>query len=215
MTGLGDTIAQTTQLWPHLATALARDTAIADGPGATGFTAATVVNADVLNAMLTLGRDVPAVTRQACDAISEPWQHRELTDCLRQIPRLASRMHDLGMASEERWVAEQATAWLRITKRALGLRKPDVPIGYACPWADGHDGPAGLISAGDEGFLKPGEDGRGQRVEWVSQAQIYCPSCGASWGPAQWPLLGRMLATADGMARPDAARHDQARHSAA
>lgn len=196
MTDIGDTIAQLTELWPALAQALARDTTTTDG-GTTGFTAATVVNADVLAAMVMLEAEVPAATRQACDTIAEPWQHRGLAACLRQLPRLASRMHDLGHEAAEDRLFKDTRRWLAITKRALGLRKPDIPLGYPCPWADtqpdNHHDAVMLISAGDEGFLRHGPDGT--QVEWVSMAQIYCSAehCGATWGPAQWPLLGRMI----------------------
>lgn len=199
MSDIADSISELSELWPALAAALGRDTGAA-GPGTRAFTAAAVVNADVLTAMVTLDRDVPAVTRAACQAISEPWQPRDLQGCLRQLPRLAGRMHDLGLAAASKRLAGDIRSWLLVTKRALGLRKPDIPIGYACPWADSrpenHPETVMLICAGDEGFLRPGPGGT--RVEWVAVGQIYCPSpgCGATWGPSQWPLLGRMLATA-------------------
>src|SRR6266702_308168 len=102
VTGTGDHAAELAVLWPALAAALARDTA-GDGTvpgGALG--SAAVVNADVLAAMITLTRDVPAVTRAACEALGEPWQPRPVQTCLRALPRLAERLGHLGMAVE--WV---------------------------------------------------------------------------------------------------------------
>jgi hypothetical protein len=199
MTDIDDDCAELAALWPALAAALARDTAsTGDTPGGT-WTSATVVNADVLTAMIALGRDIPAAIARACQVTGEPWRNRDLLGHLRQVPRLAARMHDTGRPDGERELARDAAAWLRTVKRALGLRKPDIAIGYPCPWAgtrpENHPGTAMLLAAGAEGFLRPGADGL--RVEWVTSGQIYCPAsaCGATWGPAQWPLLGRMLET--------------------
>lgn len=199
MTDIGDTIGELAGLWPALAAALARDTATPDGPAApTTWTAAAVVNADVLQAIVTLERQVPAAISRACDDISEPWKHRDLAGCLRQIPRLASRMHDLGHTTAEHQLTWDATMWLRMVKRALGLRKPDMFLpGHACPWSDTrpetHSSGCGLFVVGREGFLRSGQDGAW--VQWVDSGLIYCASdaCGASWGPAQWPMLGRLL----------------------
>src|SRR5213595_490806 len=76
MSTLGDHVSELAVLWPALAAALERDTA-GDGTvpgGALG--SAAVVNADVLAVMVTLSRDVPAVTRAACEALGEPWHPR-------------------------------------------------------------------------------------------------------------------------------------------
>lgn len=194
-------------LWPALAAALARDTAALEMPGGHTWAAATVVNADVLAAMITLSRDIPAVTAWACDQTGEPPQRRDLPGCLRALPRLASRLHDLDLVAAEKHVTGRARDWLRLTKRALGLRKPDIPLRdpdgrlCQCPWAesrpDNHQDASVLIVAGDEGFLRAGPDGF--QVEWVLLGQIYCPAkeCGASWGPMQWRLLERMLRSPD------------------
>jgi hypothetical protein len=202
MTGIADTTSELTQLFPALAAALARDTAsdTDTGTGHAPWEAITVVNADVLTAMITLSSEIPAATRTACHAIGEPWQPRDIPGCLRQLPRLASRMHDIGRLDQEKELTSHAAAWLRMVKRALGLRKPDIRLGYPCPWAEtrpeNHPAASMLLAAGAEGFLRPADDGL--RVEWVTSGLIYCPApaCGASWGPAQWPLLGRMLKTA-------------------
>ena len=191
-----DNCAQLAELCPVLPAALARDAA-GDGGLPAAWGAVAVVNADVLAAIITLEEDVPAAVRAACCAISEPWRHRDLQGCLRQIPRLASRMHDLALVSDEKYLAWQAGGWLRMVKRALGLRKPDVPIGYDCPYIasipEQHDVRCALLAAGDEGFLRHGPGGLS--VEWVRTPAIYCasPDCEASWGPAQWLYLGRLL----------------------
>jgi hypothetical protein len=201
VTDIAEATSELAGLFPALAAALARDTGGEGGGAGHMWAAAAIVNADVLAAMITLDHDIPAATRCACEAASEPWRHRDLQGCLRQLPRLAGRMHDLGLIADEKTLIWQAGGWLRMVKRALGLRKPDIPIGYACPWAETrpethHPGAIMLLAAGAEGFLRLAAGGL--QVDWVTSAQIYCPSdaCGASWGPAQWPLLGRMLETA-------------------
>lgn len=191
------TIAELAALWPALAAALERDTARGETTPGTIWGAITVVNPDVLAAILTLDQDVPAAVRWACDDISERWRPRPLNGCLHQVPRLAARMHALGHISAEQDLTWQAGGWLRMVKRALGLRRPDITIGFACPYAQArpqdHDAAPLLYAAGAEGFLRPDRDGL--RVEWVTSGLIYCagPACTAEWGPAQWPLLGRLL----------------------
>jgi len=189
-----DSVAELAELCPFLPAALVRDTA-GDGGLPPAWGAVAVVNADVLAAIITLEEDVPAAVRAACAAIGEPWRHRKIGGHLRQVPRLASRMHDLGDLTGEKTLARQAGGWLRMVKRALGLRRPDTDIGYDCPHAETYpevhyDGQS-LLAAGDEGFLRypPG----GPRVEWVHTPRIYCAGCGASWTPDQWPHLGRLL----------------------
>ena len=187
------------ELWTALAPALPRDTA-SNNPGAHGFTAATPFNLDVLTTMATLDREIPQACRSACETLGEPWQPRDLTTHLRALPRLASRLDNTGHVAHTKRLEHDTAAWLRLTKRALGLRRPDIPIGYACPhaedWPDLHTGTCMLYAAGDEGFLRPGDSGL--RVEWIAGAMIYCPApdCDGAWGPPEWPLLGRMLTSA-------------------
>jgi hypothetical protein len=198
MADIADITAELAAVWPALAAALARDTAAAAG-GARAPGSAAVVNADVLAAMIALSAAVPETVRYACDAIGEPWRHRDMAGCLRQVPRLASRMRDLGQVANERTLEHLAAGWLRTAKRALGLRRPDVPLGYDCPYAEAepeeHAAARALYAAGDEGFLRQGDGGL--RVEWVHTPVIWCASeqCGASWPLDQWPLLGRLLRT--------------------
>jgi hypothetical protein len=192
-----DCVAELAELCPYLPAALIRDTA-ADGGLPPAWGTVTVVNANVLAAIITLEEDVPAAVRAACAAIGEPWRHRKLGGHLRQLPRYAARMHDLGLAEQEKTLAWQAGGWLRMVKRALGLRKPDTDIGYGCPHAETYpemhyDGCA-LLAAGDEGFLRYSPDG--PRVDWVHTPRVYCAGCAASWTPDQWPHLGRLLQSA-------------------
>jgi hypothetical protein len=197
MSDIYETTAQLAALWPALAAALARDTAATDITGTTTWTSTTLVNADVLAAAITLTTEIPAAHHAACDLLGERWAYRQPGPCLLALPRFASRMDATGRFREASVLASQAAGWLRLTKRALGLRKPDIPLlGYACPYAadqpDKHQETAMLFMAGMDGRLatSPG----GVQVEWVAQERIYCGSedCGMWWGKLQWPVLRRM-----------------------
>lgn len=174
-------------LFPHLASALTRDNTI---EGHRGVTPGSIVNADVLHAMIVLKREVPSACQRACVLISEPWKSRPLDRCLVVLPRLHGRMRDLGLADAQRQLELAASHWVRVTKLALGLRNPDIPVGAACPACDQGD----LYAAGQEGFLRK-RDGA-YVVEWISGGRIYCSHCAAGWTPAEWPHLGRVLAEA-------------------
>ena len=186
--------AELSPLVPYLPAALTRDMT-----GGSGLPAAwagiTVVNADVLAAILRLEEDVPATVRAASVAAGERYQRRKIGGHLRQVPRLAARLHDLRLLADEQALAWHAAGWLRMVKRALGLRRPDIPIGYACPHAAtdpaAHEDGCWLLAAGDEGYLRDGP--AGPRVEWVRTPRIWCEGCAASWGLDQWPHLGRLL----------------------
>lgn len=198
MTDIKETVKELAALWPALAAALARDTAAPDGGSSHVWAAVQVVNPDVLAATLALHAEVPAAVRHACEDISEPWRHRDLDGCLHQVPRLVGRMHDLGHVSAERQLCWDASSWLHMVKRALGLRKPDVPLPGRpnCPdtetYPERHPYTATLFLAGAEGYLCPGAD---VPVRWVTTGLIYCASeaCGAAWDHEHWTMLGRLL----------------------
>ena len=199
MTDIYETTTELADLWAALAPALPRDAT--DGtPTGHGFTSAMLVNPDVLAAMVTLETEIPRACRSACEVTGEPWQPRDdLAVHLRALPRLASRLDNTGHVGHASRLDWDAARWLQLTKRALGLRKPDILLGCPCPYTAElpaeHARGAMLLAAGEEGFLRPGPGG--MQVEWVVQERIYCPApdCGASWGKWQWEHLGRMLGT--------------------
>lgn len=187
---LADACAELAGLCPHLAGALQRDNG---GEGGTRtWHGIQVVNADVLHAIVTLNREIPAAAAQAAAELGEKPPARTGAR-LRQFPRYAERLTLLGRPDT---ITGPVFRWLALTKRALGLRKPDTTLPHPCPWAgtapDGHPGRETLVLVGAEGFLRP-ERGGGLRVEWVAAGRIYCPDCGASWSQAEWPLLERIL----------------------
>ena len=185
MTALQAACTELATLTQALAAALPRDST---GTRGSGVIPATVVNNDVLHTMITLRRAVPASTERACGVTGEPWQPRPIAVCLTAIPRLAGRMVQLGHLAEADELEGDVRWWVRITKQALGLREKDELLGYRCPH---HDEPADLIVTGDEGSLHQTRDGL--TVEWEHTGRIYCPHCGAWWGPSQWLLLGQIL----------------------
>lgn len=185
MTAIQAACTELATLAQALAAALTRD---ATGTRGTSVSPGSVVNTDVLHAMITLRRHIPASTARACEVTGEPWQPRPIGGCLTAIPRLAGRMTVLGLLAEADELEGDVRWWVRLTKQALGLRTPDIPIGYDCPH---HDEPAGLLAAGSEGFLRRSRDTL--TVEWEHPAVVYCPHCGARWRPAEWLLLGRIL----------------------
>ena len=173
-------------LFPHLADALTRDNAPADSRSV--LSAGGVVNADVLHAMLTLAAEIPAARAAACDLAGEPWQPRPPLTCLRAIPRLHDRLLVLSLPGAAVRLEDGVRGWTRITKLALGLRTPDMPIGWDCPL---HAEPSPLTALGAEGFLR--DD---MTIWWQHAATIWCAFCGASWPADRWPLLGRLLVSA-------------------
>ena len=191
MTGdLADACAELAELVPHLGDALERDNA-GEG-GSRKWHGIDVYNADVLCARDTLRREVPALACVTAAQLGET-APRTLDAMLRQFPRWNDRYAALGQpgAITAPW------RWLAMTKRALGLRKPDTVLPQPCPWADtvpeNHPPRETLILVGAEGFLRA--DHGQLHVEWVAAGKIYCPAphCGASWSQAEWPLLERIL----------------------
>jgi hypothetical protein len=187
MTAAAISTAELAALLPCLAGALRRDNTTMGR--SRSVVPGVPVNSDVLHAMVTLHREVPDVTMAAAELAGEPWQRRTIAACLTAIPRLGARLHDLAMVDAERDLERGVYRWTRVTKLALGLRTPDIPIGAPCPHC-GHDGP-GLMAVGSEGFMR--RTGHGLAVEWEHAGRVVCRECGAAWGVAEWPLLGRVL----------------------
>jgi hypothetical protein len=186
VTDLTEACADLAHLIPALIPALTRDNT--PGNTRTILSAGGVVNTDVLHAMLTLRDEIPRIRAEACDILSEPYPPRPVLTCLRALPRLASRLHDLGHISREKQIEHAVSRWIALTKLALGLRTRNQPIGWNCPL---HAEPCELVSLGSEGFLR--DD---QSVHWEHAATILCQLCGATWPEMQWNHLGRILETA-------------------
>lgn len=184
-----DLVQACTDLAEHitqLPAALTRDNT--PGNARSILSAGAVYNPDVLNAIEVCHREIPATRAEACRLLGEPCPPRPVTTCLRALPRLASRLHDLAQIAAERRIEADIARWTRTVKFALGLRTRDTPIGWDCPH---HDEPCQLAAVGAEGFIR--DDGT---VHWEHAATIWCSLCGASWPEMQWNHLGRILETA-------------------
>jgi hypothetical protein len=204
MSDIYETTAQLAALWPALAAALPRDTTTTDGPPGSAWTAATLVNPDVLAAIITLNTQIPATHENACQILGERWHDRLPDICLRALPACATRMDSAGHHREASVLTRQAAGWLRLTQRALGLRKHDrvltntAGVPYACPHTDtfpeNHPDTSLLIVVGAERVLRHDPDGL--HAPEVSAQRIYCasPDCDGVWTAAyEWHLLGLML----------------------
>lgn len=178
--------AELAALLPALAAALQRDSAPGSSRGV--LSCGGVVNPDVLHAIIMVRAEVPAACARACALTGEPWHRRPLGTCLRALPRFAGRLEAIGMPGAANRLDADAARWLRIAKLALGLRTPDVPIGFGCPL---HDDPSPLVMLGSEGFVRG--DGT---VAWAHDGRIWCRQCDETWPVWQWRHLGRMLASA-------------------
>src|SRR5260221_11181778 len=101
---------------------------------------------------MALRRLLPSAPRRASDLCRDPRQPRPVLTCLTALPRLAGRLHALGLIGAENRIARDLTRWTVLAKSAPGLRVPDRPIGRRCPL--GADAPQlGTVVAG--GFLRP------------------------------------------------------------
>lgn len=201
-TALVDDVTELLILWPHLAVALERDSGTAEGERVSGGdgTFGLPVNADVLEALRILCREVPETAVTAAGIVNEPPMHRSIPDHLRHFPRLHERMLVTAAVTEAGQFAAQVHGMLRLVKIAIGLRTADRYLGQYCPM---HDAPLReLVEPGDEGILRYRRlDRAGQpiepAVEWRRSDCVLCRHCGASWTSGQYLLLGRMLRDAD------------------
>ena len=148
------------------------------------------VNGDVLYARDMLRREVPVTTMRAAELAREPWQPRGLETCLLALDRFTGRLYDLAMNAEAMALEDDVRRWTRVTKLALGLRKPDVPLPVSyCPACEQTARP--LLAVQPEGFMT--RTSHGLVVEWRSAGRIYCPRCGTAWPEDQWTFLASRL----------------------
>jgi hypothetical protein len=160
------------------------------------------VNTDVFYAILTLSGEIPAAAATAAGLVGERWQARppglaigavadpwaaELLRCLTALDRFTHRMHALRMAEDAQAAEDDVRRWTRKVKLALGLRRPERPLGATCPYC-----PGDLMAAGAERYA---DFTRGVVVgDWVEARRIYCTlDHGHEWPEEHWALLGDML----------------------
>lgn len=198
---IADHCAELATLAPMLEPALTRDNTHT-GRGRP-IAPLNLYNTDVLIAKITLAHEIPAAAIRSAQLVHEHWQVRDIRISLIALPRFASRMHDLNMATEHHQLEQLTASWVRITKQALGLRSHPRPLTVACP----HCEAATLIlDAGTEGFINPQD--LTAPPTWVHGAHIYCPACAANWPQSHWDLLIRILEEAQhAETQPHLAQH--------
>jgi hypothetical protein len=199
VTQVGDACAELAQLTPHLAPALTRDNTAA--ARITRWEAPlSPVNTDVLAAIITLRYQIPAVTIRAAQLVNEPWQPRTHRACLVALPRLDERLGHLGHVSEHKHLETITSGWVRLTKRALGLRKPDIPLSTECPVCirEGNPIPGLLYVTGAEARVR--QSRHGTTLEWSYDPHVYCPVGPINpddpphrWPQGQWELLVHLI----------------------
>lgn len=200
-TGLVDDTTELLILWPHLGAALERDAGTPDGEKVSGTGAFGLpLNADVLQALERLNREVPALAFWAMRVVAETPAQRDIETHLKHFPRLHERMLVTAAVHEAGQFAARVHDLVRHVKLAIGLRTRDRRLGHYCPL---HDEPlCELVAPGDKGTLRYRcLDQQGQpvapAVEWSRTDCALCRHCGASWAPSQYLLLGRLLREAD------------------
>jgi len=142
--GLGPACAELAALLPALIPALSRDS-VPSG-GRTALSAGKAVNPDVLHAMVILAAEIPAACAAACQVTGEPWQPHPSAICLHAIPRLHHQLAALGMPAAASDLETGVHHWTRMVKLALGLRTPDIPVGWDQA-ADGRWPTAGITTS--------------------------------------------------------------------
>lgn len=154
------------------------------------------LNGEVLIALRTLDAQVPAMVYRAASVLGEPTSTtRSIEGHLLHIPRLHERLLATAAQAEAVRLAKSLAYVLRETKLAIGLLIRDRGIGHECPLHDADR--VELVVPGDVGHLQYRRLVAGvpeaPQVSWLHTDAIVCRICDASWVPAQYMLLGRML----------------------
>jgi hypothetical protein len=198
-------------LWPHLAGALARDTAgpsaemgRAGGGGGKGSPA--VLNLDVQQAQVEISVGVQRIAAEVVRLLKlDRDKARSTAGIIAAMPdwyvQLRNRNQPLAGP-----IKSDATSWLRTARSALRLRTYEEPIGWRCP-DHRRDHPTELRREADEARLSsavlagrvPALDKvSGLPIEpalsWQHSESVFCPKCGRRWsGVAELRVLMRMI----------------------
>lgn len=196
---LADHVQELRILAPALSEALERDQGAPTGERVSSSAGlALPINADVLQALRTLNRGLPAVTQRAAEVLGEAFVARDIAGHLRHLARLHERLLAVAAVDEAVRLVVGVDAVLFAVKLAIGLRLPDRPIGHDCPMHD--QDRTELVKPGDIGYLRYDRLVAGvpvaPTVTWVPADVVLCRTCAGSWVPAQYDLLSRMIGEA-------------------
>ena len=183
---VADHCAELATLAPMLSEALTRDNTHT-GRGRP-IAPLNLYNTDVLQAKITLQYEIPAAAIRSAELVHEHWHVRDIRVSLIALPRFASRMHDLNMATEHHQLEILAARWVRITKQALGLRSHPRELNATCPHCE-----TGvlMLDSNTEGFINPAD--LTAPPTWIHGPHVYCPTCSADWPETHWDHLIRLI----------------------
>jgi hypothetical protein len=199
---LDDAIAELRILWPALPTALPRDAGVQSGERvATSENVHSVpLNVDVAAVIVDLTRAIPQWTNWAAAAANVTAASTSVPKALEQLPSIHDRLDQLGRTRDAGRLAEAVNGWQWAARNALGLNRPDRPIGEMCPR---HDDPLQpLVQPGDHGHLRYAKlDRHGHpidaAIEWSRIEIVCCRHCDAMWTPERYIHLGRLIRQAN------------------
>lgn len=199
---LDDVIAELLILWPALPDALPRDAGTQTGERvATTTTVHSVpLNVDVAAVLVDLRRAIPQWTAWAAEAAGQgATAHSGIPRNLQRLPALHDALSGLGQTRDAQRLTDTVHTWNTACRRALGLNRPDRPIGEPCP---NHDDPLTvLVQPGDHGHLRYTRLDHGRPVdatiEWSSVEVLLCRHCDAVWSPSRYFWLGRLIRDAN------------------
>jgi hypothetical protein len=201
VTELQEAVEELLVLWPALPTALPRDAGVQSGERvAVSENVHTVpLNVDVAAVITDLTWQIPDWTRWAGTNAGVSVV-ADITQQLRQLPAIHHRLVELGRTRDAERLATTVHAWLTACRRALGLNRPDRPIGEMCPR---HDEPLQpLVQPGDHGHLRYAKlDQHGHPIDayidWSHIEIVLCRHCDSTWTPERYILLGRLIRQAN------------------
>lgn len=196
---LDEIIAELLILWPALPGALPRDAGVQSGERvATSENVHSVpLNVDVAAVLVDLRHAIPHWAHWAAQSAGEsPTDAGGIPGHLKRIPALHDRLSGLGRTRDADKLADASRTWLNAARRALGLNRPDRPIGEHCP---NHDQPlTHLVQPGDHGHLRYthlNQHGHpvDAAIDWSSLEIICCRHCNALWAPSRYFWLGKLI----------------------
>lgn len=200
---LDDVITELQVLWPALPGALPRDagTQASERVSTSENVHTLPLNPDVAAVITDLTARIPEWVAWACQCAGEtPTTHAGIPLLLGRVPALYDRLSGQGRTRDAHRLADVAQHWLSACRRALGLNRPDRPIGEMCPK---HDHPlTPLVQPGDHGHLRydrlnPDGQPVNPTVSWTRIELVLCRHCDAAWTPERYMHLGRLIRQAN------------------
>jgi hypothetical protein len=220
---LADTLDELAILWPALPSALARDSGTSSSERVTTTSQVHTIplNADVASAAARLTIEVPITVAANASLLNVAGitTAAPIPSQLRYLGVLHEQLHTRGHTRDAARLAATVGDWHTLIRNAFGLNRPDRPLrGKHCPR---HDEPlTTLVEPGDQGWLRYDHLDHAGRphnpwVSWRRTEAVTCRHCGATWSPAQYLWLGKLIDDADRRRAEQAQADDQPESEAA